>query len=333
MTNNLRRGDIITHSQWGDCVLLEYPAFNFITGETRFLARSKHAYFDFHTDEEGIVSGGQFTNRAPFDRLAGYYYGKANIATGMSFSLLSTMPNVVWKNIDQYGDRHRITPLGIQAPDVQASRDTGIQAPEVQASRIIIGLTGRARAGKDTVAHCLVTHHGYTRVAFADKLKDAAYALNPIVSTGHTPIDYEQLQYLVDEYGWETAKDRYEDVRRILQALGTEAGWQVHGKNLWVNAAAATIDTLPANDPVVISDVRFQHEVDWIRSQGGIIINVTRPHHDDALAGATAAHLSEALDITPDMTLCNDGDLIDIRDTVNDVVFSILEGGQEKVTT
>lgn len=219
------------------------------------------------------------------------------------------------------------------SPDIQASRDTGIQGPDVQASRIIIGLTGRARAGKDTVAHCLVTRHGYTRVAFADKLKEAAYALNPHIQTSWHGFDYETLQYLVDIHGWEAAKDRYPDVRRILQALGTEAGWQIHGKNLWVNAAAATIDTLPANDPVVISDVRFQHEVDWIRSQGGLIINVTRPHHDDALAGATAAHLSEALDITPDMTLCNDGDLIDIRDTVNDVVFSILEGGREKATT
>lgn len=35
----------------------------------------------------------------------------------------------------------------------------------------VIGLSGKARSGKDTIADYLVTQHGYTKVAFADTLK------------------------------------------------------------------------------------------------------------------------------------------------------------------
>ena len=37
---------------------------------------------------------------------------------------------------------------------------------------MIIGLTGYAQAGKDSVANSLVQNYGYTRVAFADKIKE-----------------------------------------------------------------------------------------------------------------------------------------------------------------
>ena len=38
----------------------------------------------------------------------------------------------------------------------------------------LIGLTGKARSGKDTVANYLFNQHGYTRIAFADPVKLAA---------------------------------------------------------------------------------------------------------------------------------------------------------------
>ena len=46
---------------------------------------------------------------------------------------------------------------------------------------MIIGLTGYARSGKDTVAQILVDKFGFTRVAFADPIRDFCYQVNPIV--------------------------------------------------------------------------------------------------------------------------------------------------------
>mgnify|MGYP006283771541 FL=1 len=43
---------------------------------------------------------------------------------------------------------------------------------------MIIGLTGYAQSGKDTVASLLVEHYGYERVAFADKIRSFLYEMN-----------------------------------------------------------------------------------------------------------------------------------------------------------
>jgi dephospho-CoA kinase len=64
---------------------------------------------------------------------------------------------------------------------------------------MIIGLSGYAQSGKDTVAELLCLNYGYKRVSFADPMREALMRLNPIV--GHEP-----LAHLVNDYGWELAK-------------------------------------------------------------------------------------------------------------------------------
>ena len=50
---------------------------------------------------------------------------------------------------------------------------------------MIIGLTGYARSGKDTVAKILVDNYGYKRIAFADKIRELLVEINPILENGH----------------------------------------------------------------------------------------------------------------------------------------------------
>ena len=47
---------------------------------------------------------------------------------------------------------------------------------------MIIGLSGYAQVGKDTVAQILVEEYGYSRIGFADIIRNACYRLNPIVT-------------------------------------------------------------------------------------------------------------------------------------------------------
>ena len=63
---------------------------------------------------------------------------------------------------------------------------------------MIIGLSGYAQSGKDTVAEILVEEYGYTRVAFADIIKQAVYLLDPIVN-----VSGMRLRYFVDQIGWD----------------------------------------------------------------------------------------------------------------------------------
>ena len=136
---------------------------------------------------------------------------------------------------------------------------------------MLIGFSGRLRSGKDTAAQPLIDA-GWHHASFARALKDFAYALNPIVPLPHG--GYGRLALVVDAVGWEKAKDDYPEVRALLQRCGTEAGRDVLGEDVWVNAALAS---LPADRHVVFTDVRFVNEARAIQSRGGIVIRVERP--------------------------------------------------------
>jgi len=123
---------------------------------------------------------------------------------------------------------------------------------------MIIGLTGYAQSGKDTVAKILVEKYGYTRVAFADRIREFLYDMNPMVDTvAFEPIF---LKERVDRDGWEVAK-KNPHIRRALQNAGVSAR-KVFGEDFWVNEVLKSID--PA-DNIVITDVRFTNEAETIK--------------------------------------------------------------------
>src|ERR1019366_2559468 len=103
----------------------------------------------------------------------------------------------------------------------------------------LIGITGKARAGKDTLADIIVRKYRYKQRAFGDKLKEIALAINPILESagGNEYMDWPELrlQDLVNEVGWEKAKEDVPEVRRLLQVIGTEAGRNIFGEDVWVN--------------------------------------------------------------------------------------------------
>lgn len=180
---------------------------------------------------------------------------------------------------------------------------------------MIIGLSGYARSGKDSVADILVKDAGFIRVAFADKLREALYALNPLVSHDKEPdrlLFATRLQTVIDEHGWDGVKNTLygPEVRRLLQRMGTEAGRNVLGDNVWVDAVLATIDV---TKNYVATDCRFRNEAKAVVRKGGQVWRVTRPGVEPA-----NDHISEVgLDTWPfDRIVYNDGNLFDLREKV-----------------
>lgn len=136
---------------------------------------------------------------------------------------------------------------------------------------MIIGLSGYAQVGKDTVANILVEHYGYTRIGFADIIRKAAYILDPLIT-----LDGMRLAHAVDKFGWETAK-QVPEVRRILQVLGSEVGRDLIDPDLWVEL---TMTGVHSKDKIVISDVRFRNEAEEITWKHGQIWRITRIERD-----------------------------------------------------
>lgn len=134
---------------------------------------------------------------------------------------------------------------------------------------MIIGLTGLPRSGKDTVAAYLVCEHGYTRLAFADPLKEAAAILldRPVWQMrGDDNFDREAI---LPEWGFST--------RDFLQRFGTEVMRKNFGADFWLRHMRNKLGPQAQDENVVITDCRFPNEVDLIHELGGVVVTVFRP--------------------------------------------------------
>jgi len=134
---------------------------------------------------------------------------------------------------------------------------------------MIIGLTGYAQSGKDTVANVLVERYGFTRIAFADKIREYLYETNPMYdNVAGEPLF---VRAKVDRDGWEKAK-KSAQIRRLLQTSGVAAR-KLFGEDFWIKQALKDVE--PGVD-YVITDVRFENEADEIKSTSGQIWRVKR---------------------------------------------------------
>jgi hypothetical protein len=186
-----------------------------------------------------------------------------------------------------------------------------------------IGLIGRARVGKDTVGRLLYDHGGYERVAFADPLKEAALKLDPIVLSTEERSDWADRPYRLQEavhgWGWEVAKDRFPEVRRILQELG--ASVRAIDPEFWLRAGLARVDEVnrTTGRPAVITDVRYPNEAESLRRAGFHLVYIDRPgvphldHESEGALGPEDAHL----------TITNAGSLDELKERVHEVWSAI----------
>jgi dephospho-CoA kinase len=167
---------------------------------------------------------------------------------------------------------------------------------------VIIGLSGYARSGKDEVAKILVEEYGYTRVAFADKIRELLYEMNPNFRD-------TLLQQAVDNFGWEEVKQDA-TVRRMLQNLGVGAR-KVFGDEFWV---AQALSQVHFEENWVITDVRFVNEADRIKQYDNSQLWRIKRQGVEAVNSHISEHDLDGYSV--DMILTNNGTLDDLRQLV-----------------
>lgn len=138
----------------------------------------------------------------------------------------------------------------------------------------VIGLVGFIGSGKGTAGDILMRDCGYKKFAFADSLKDAVSSIF-LWPRGLLEGDSEasrQFREQVDP--WWSKRLGYEVTPRlILQKFGTEACRNNIADNIWI---AALEKRIQGYQDVVITDVRFPNEIEFVRSAGGKIIRIKR---------------------------------------------------------
>lgn len=203
---------------------------------------------------------------------------------------------------------------------------------------MIIGLTGRKQVGKDTIGEMLVRDFGFVRLAFGDELKRRALLGNPLVPitddcpgcqgyARHAPRSQPQpthfvyLRRLVDQHGWDDAKERFPQVRALLQTTGDQI--RAQDPDLLVRTVLDEIEMTELAAPrVVVTDVRFPAEAQALSDLGGYLVRVVRPNNTaagpipnpgdpDPLTLHASETYSDVIDV--DQILVNDSDLDVLR--------------------
>lgn len=162
----------------------------------------------------------------------------------------------------------------------------------------IIGISGKKGAGKDTIADILLCHYPKSiKYSFAAQLKiEVSHA------TGYG-VEYIELH-----------KDNF---RLILQGWGTDFRRKLFGVDYWIKKMEDARERLSINhDVLIVPDVRFINEYEWVKRNGGIVIRVER-NHDYGDVHASEVELDNA---TFDHTILNIGSFMDLQQKVMEIV-------------
>jgi hypothetical protein len=167
--------------------------------------------------------------------------------------------------------------------------------PVVTKDILLIGISGKAHSGKDTVASFLYENYPATySESFATPLKKAAAACFGIASEC---FNNQKWKEQVNDY-WGVSP------RKIAQFFGTEVARDTFanllgpdiGTDFWIKRLTGLLngdlvteydddygEEYSNGDTVVIPDVRFQNEYDWILANGGVVIHLSREGADGSV--------------------------------------------------
>lgn len=184
---------------------------------------------------------------------------------------------------------------------------------------MIIGLSGYAQTGKDTIAQHLVRTYGFKRIAFADPLREALYRLDPVISD-IAELPGVHLSSAVDNLGWELVKQTSLQARELLQRMGTEVGRSMFGTDFWVQQAWKQ-NNVNSDSQVVFTDVRFPNEFAQIKSYYGKVFRVVK----DGVSAVNAHNSETALDNFPfDGVILNNGSIEDLNVQIDEMMKGML---------
>jgi len=163
--------------------------------------------------------------------------------------------------------------------------------------RKVIGISGKARSGKDTIANYLRFSYGYEKYSFADPLKRACAEMFGIPLEDFYDDDKKDV---VNEF-WGFSP------RRMAQLLGTEGGRNLFRQDIWIKRAEVFLNSTDKN--IVIPDVRFENEAEFVRNYG-ILIHINRP-----FVKTVESHSSEnGINFKEgDILVVNDSSIVDLE--------------------
>jgi len=187
----------------------------------------------------------------------------------------------------------------------------------------ILGLMGPAGCGKDTIFEFL-KEYGYKRAASADTMKED---LSRYLNLSMSDIDYykdKDLGIMYSNMVGDVPLSNF-SIRTFLQEYGMDLRNQF-GTDYWINRSVTEKlkEHIEKEEiKLVITDVRFQNEIDYIHKRGGRVAFIKGR---SSLIGKHKEHISEEManrnDIENlvDFTINNSGTLKQLKEQVDETI-------------
>lgn len=174
----------------------------------------------------------------------------------------------------------------------------------------LIGIHGKPRAGKDTLANIFV-RHGYLRYGPGDPVKQATAAMFN-VEIENFYLDHRKDT--VDPF-WNIS------YREMAQKVGKESSRDVFGEDFWMRHVERKLSLLGDNHGLVLADIRYENEIHWVKARNGVVIFVKRDHRDYVANEGHAAErgLPENL---ADFIIENNGTIKELQDRAQELLVS-----------
>jgi len=185
-------------------------------------------------------------------------------------------------------------------------------------NRLVIGLGHVSRSGKDTVADCLLQALASEDIRAA-KIS-LAYGVKKVAHELFAPLGVKASDYYVKN-------DAEKDTPLPNTYLTPRDIWIVVGDTMrsvwpevWISYLSSAVTTFGAfHSVIIIPDVRYPNEANYIRDQGGLVFNVDRglePQNtiDRQLVGYNF-----------DLKIPNFGNLTDLERVIKETVFPLVK--------
>jgi dephospho-CoA kinase len=176
---------------------------------------------------------------------------------------------------------------------------------------LLIGILGRSRSGKDTVAQIIqsIVPYQYEVMRFAQPIKNA---LHEIYGFSIEQMEDDQKE-LIDS--------RYNITPRQAMRDMTTHYMTMHGPSFFSKNLFDIYDKNTINHGIIIPDVRYEHDIIQIQKRGGIVLKIVRP--TNKIEHIWEDHIN---DLNSDYVINNDSDLNELRNNVLDLIESYKTG-------
>ena len=153
---------------------------------------------------------------------------------------------------------------------------------------MIVGILGLKGSGKDTIGNYLIENYNFEKIAYAGALKDAiccVFGWDRTMMEGSTEESRKWREEIDDYWGFSP--------REMMQKIGTDLFRKQIKDDIWIKSLKLKLEKLTNN--IVITDCRFENEINLIKEKGGIIILVERepPLWVDIIIDYKAEKISE----------------------------------------